>query len=102
MNDDGESQSSGIIRHHQAPDLGDEREPWKNDAACKGEPADLFFPPSKGDNFDPRARICCGGCVVRGACLDYALEHNFRDGLWGGQSPRQRRITLRERKRNAS
>lgn len=97
MNDDGESQSSGIIRHHQAPDLGDEREPWKNDAACKGEPADLFFPGSS-INVGAEVRRMCGLCPVRETCLEYALDNDLRHGVWGGLSVRQRRILQRQRK----
>jgi WhiB family redox-sensing transcriptional regulator len=31
------------------------------------------------------------GCDVRGECLEYALEHDERFGIWGGLSERERR-----------
>jgi hypothetical protein len=32
----------------------------------------------------------CALCPVRLACLDWAIEHNERNGIWGGVSARSR------------
>jgi Transcription factor WhiB len=33
----------------------------------------------------------CAGCEVRAECLQYALDHSERFGVWGGLSERERR-----------
>ena len=33
----------------------------------------------------------CSGCEVRAQCLEYALAHDERFGIWGGLSERERR-----------
>jgi WhiB family redox-sensing transcriptional regulator len=68
------------------PGLGD----WAESAACRevGD-LDLFFPDKGRSAVD--ARTICKGCSVRAECLDYALNHNQRFGVWGGLSERQRR-----------
>ena len=33
----------------------------------------------------------CVGCEVRAECLQYALDHGERFGVWGGLSERERR-----------
>lgn len=66
---------------------------WWLDAACRGlttaERDDIFFP-SRGADVG-RAKTICGGCPVRAECLDYALTHSERFGVWGGLSERERR-----------
>ena len=37
------------------------------------------------------AKRICLGCEVKDACLDYALAHDERFGIWGGLSERERR-----------
>ncbi|CAN5601145.1 hypothetical protein BH24ACT5_BH24ACT5_17330 [soil metagenome] len=66
-----------------------EREPWTTDAACRGMPADLFFP-QQGQPSD-QAKAVCAGCPVRTECLNYALTHYELFGIWGGTSQKQRR-----------
>jgi WhiB family redox-sensing transcriptional regulator len=38
----------------------------------------------------------CRSCDVRAECLEYALEHDERFGIWGGMSERERRRLKRE------
>ncbi|MGI0133722.1 MAG: WhiB family transcriptional regulator [Candidatus Micrarchaeaceae archaeon] len=55
----------------------------------------MFFP---YDARDPRVEIAkaiCGGCVVREACLDYALSRREGSGTWGGMSEWERRRYLK-------
>ena len=60
-----------------------------------GADADLFFP-ERGASTR-RAKAICDGCPVRGECLDYALAHGEKFGIWGGLSERERRRVRRER-----
>lgn len=75
-------------------------EPWRDDAICNQTDPESFFP-EKGGTTRPAKQICLG-CPVRarqlggtGECLDYALEHDERFGIWGGYSERERRRLLR-------
>lgn len=64
---------------------------WRTHAACRGTDPDLFYP-ERGDNVGHRQAVAvCRGCPVRAECLDDALAHNEKVGVWGGLSERQRR-----------
>ncbi|RFZ41381.1 Transcriptional regulator WhiB2 [Mycobacterium marinum] len=65
----------------------DER--WKAQALCAQTDPDAFFP-EKGGTTRPAKRVCLS-CPVRKQCLDYALDHDERFGIWGGFSERERR-----------
>lgn len=62
--------------------------PWMDDAACKGTDLAPFFS-TDSVNKTYATRIC-GGCPVRGECLDYALVFDL-DGIWGGLTDLQRK-----------
>lgn len=63
------------------------------DARCKGLDPELFHP-GRGESTEP-AKAVCSDCPVRLACLDYALAHRERHGVWGGLSERERRSLRR-------
>ena len=42
-------------------------------------------------SFAGAAKKVCTGCEVRAECLEYALAHDERFGIWGGLSERERR-----------
>lgn len=65
---------------------------WQDEALCREVEIDIFFPAAAEDHT-PAKRIC-RHCPVIDACLNYALETDQRHGVWGGWSPRQRRIFL--------
>lgn len=68
---------------------------WQALANCRGvDPALLF--PERGESTR-EAKAMCRGCVVRAECLEYALEHGEKFGIWGGMSERERRRMRRER-----
>jgi WhiB family redox-sensing transcriptional regulator len=69
---------------------------WQDYAKCVGADPDLFFPDTAIHVGDVR-RICAT-CPVRVQCLEFALEHNERDGIWGGTTPRERRAIRRHRR----
>jgi WhiB family redox-sensing transcriptional regulator len=67
----------------------DEEQEWQERALCAQTDPEAFFP-EKGGSTREAKRICLG-CEVRTECLEYALEHDERFGIWGGLSERERR-----------
>lgn len=63
---------------------------WVDRANCSGLDPDLFFP-EVGETSAVAKRVCAT-CVVRTNCLAYAIEHKIKQGIWGGQSPKDRRV----------
>ena len=68
---------------------------WQNYANCLGVDPDLFFPERGASTRE--AKEVCRACVVREHCLEYALEHREKFGIWGGMSERERRRLRRQR-----
>jgi WhiB family redox-sensing transcriptional regulator len=67
----------------------DDNPNWTNTAACKG--ATEIFYPERGDNVSARkAKKICANCPIKQKCLEYALYHNERIGIWGGLTDRER------------
>lgn len=64
-------------------------EPWMADAFCAETDPEAFFP-DKGGTTKP-AKTICSSCAVQAECLEYALTHDERFGIWGGLSERERR-----------
>ena len=62
---------------------------WQERALCAQTDPEAFFP-EKGGSTREAKRICMA-CAVRDECLEYALEHDERFGIWGGLSERERR-----------
>ena len=69
--------------------------PWARRANCLGIDPELFFP-CRGSSTR-EAKEVCRGCVVRVECLDYAIAHGEKWGIWGGLSERERRRVRRAR-----
>lgn len=77
-------------------DQGDsEPKTWWDFANCLGVEPDLFFPERGASTKE--AKEVCRGCVVREDCLEYALDHGEKFGIWGGMSERERRRLRRQR-----
>ncbi len=74
--------------------------PWSNRAACRGLDPTIFFPVTDGD--EAAAKLVCRECDVRELCLEHALGHREREGVWGGCTERERRRIIRRRRRTAS
>jgi WhiB family transcriptional regulator, redox-sensing transcriptional regulator len=64
-------------------------EQWQERALCAQTDPEAFFPEKGGSTRE--AKKICLGCEVRAECLDYALAHDERFGIWGGLSERERR-----------
>jgi len=62
---------------------------WWFAGLCAQTDPELFFPEKGGSVRE--AKAVCAGCPVRVQCLEYALAHDERFGVWGGTSERERR-----------
>lgn len=69
--------------------IGDD---WMVSAACRGVGGDWWFcdetPQAASDRA--KAKRICQRCDVQAHCLQYALEHDERYGIWGGLTVRER------------
>jgi WhiB family redox-sensing transcriptional regulator len=62
--------------------------------------------PEGGGREVTNAKLLCNGdptlgtrpCPVRRQCLEWALTHDEKHGVWGGKSERERRTMRRDRK----
>jgi WhiB family redox-sensing transcriptional regulator len=74
---------------------------WRKHAACRGLDVEIFYPATE-DEFDAiEAKAVCALCPVRQACLEFALAHREREGIWGGATERERRRIIRQRRKSA-
>ena len=62
---------------------------WQEKALCAQTDPEAFFPEKGGSTRE--AKRVCQSCEVQGDCLEYALAHDERFGIWGGLSERERR-----------
>jgi len=67
---------------------------WQDRALCAQTDPEAFFPEKGGSTRE--AKRVCRSCEVRSECLEYALEHDERFGIWGGMSERERRRLKRQ------
>jgi len=86
---DGEPTSSVLSLIAGLSDPSDVEEQWQDRALCAQTDPEAFFP-EKGGSTREAKRICMG-CEVKDECLEYALAHDERFGIWGGLSERERR-----------
>lgn len=64
---------------------------WRTLAKCRGMDPEIFYP-ERGDVVTLRtAKSVCESCPVTGPCLEFALDMNEREGVFGGKSAKQRR-----------
>lgn len=67
----------------------DEDLAWQDFALCAQTDPEAFFPEKGGSTRE--AKKVCRSCEARPDCLQYALDHDERFGIWGGLSERERR-----------
>ncbi len=67
---------------------------WQERALCPQTDPEAFFP-EKGGSVKDAQRICAL-CEVKTECLEYALAHDVRFGVWGGLSEHARRKLKRQ------
>lgn len=70
------------------------RDDWRTRAECRDQDPELFFPtgttgPALLQIED--ALAVCARCPVVDACLQWALETNQEQGVWGGMTEDERR-----------
>ena len=76
---------------------------WMADGKCRNKKhdAEWWWPQHGNDSCIRVALAICVTCPVRDRCLDYALKHNEREGIWGGLLPTARlRVAVLERERH--
>ncbi|CAN5832427.1 WhiB family transcriptional regulator [soil metagenome] len=78
-----------LVADSFVPEPDTEENQWQDRALCAQTDPEAFFP-EKGGSTREAKRICLG-CEVKDECLDYALAHDERFGIWGGLSERERR-----------
>ncbi len=61
---------------------------WQESALCAQTGPEFFFPEPGSSTRE--AKRLCGACDMRAACLEYALSHDERFGVWGGLSEKER------------
>ncbi|ABS06121.1 WhiB family transcriptional regulator [Kineococcus radiotolerans] len=69
---------------------------WREAGLCAQTDPEVFFPEKGGPS--KTARAVCQSCDVRQQCLEYALAHDERFGIWGGLSERERRRLKKDRR----
>ncbi len=62
---------------------------WQEKSLCAQTDPEAFFPEKGGSTRE--AKRVCQSCEVQVECLEYALAHDERFGIWGGLSERERR-----------
>lgn len=85
------------IEDRTAPDSApaDAELSWQETALCAQTGPELFFPEPGSSTRE--AKFLCGMCEGRVACLEYALRHDERFGVWGGLSEQERYALKRRR-----
>jgi len=74
---------------------------WTDQAACRGAESALFFPSDSLERKEDRrdrelaAKRLCASCPVREECLEAALNHQEKYGIWGGYNEVERRALRR-------
>lgn len=61
---------------------------WRDRALCTEVDPEMFFPEKGGSAL--AAKRICAKCEVREDCLLWALEHDERQGIWGGKTRPER------------
>lgn len=71
---------------------------WREQAACRGEQPELFFPVGTSGpalRQIEQAKEICRSCPVIAQCLAAALANGEDAGIWGGTTPEERRLMRR-------
>lgn len=69
-------------------------------SACFGENPELWFATHPRNQV--KAKAICGRCPIRQQCLEHALKHRIKDGIWGGLTRAERdKLTRRPAKPRA-
>lgn len=86
-----------VRSYHDTEDI----EEWSVKAACNNADPELFFSADgeRASSAERRFREAksryCVSCLVRVACLSYAIENGEEFGVWGGLDESERRLLAR-------
>lgn len=70
--------------------------PWREAAACIDVTYQVSFFPSKEDLLGiAKAKAVCSTCPVSDQCLSWAIVSNQTEGIWGGNTAKERRTIRR-------
>ncbi|WP_274919459.1 WhiB family transcriptional regulator [Streptomyces sp. WZ-12] len=76
---------------------------WRHRAVCREENPELFFPIGNTGpailQIEEAKAVCCR-CPVIEQCLQWALESEQNEGVWGGLSEDERQAMKRRSARN--
>ena len=70
---------------------------WVGKAACSGLDPAIFYPPTEEESEE--AKAICEECPVQLDCLEHAIAHREKNGVWGGATERERLRIIRRRRR---
>lgn len=65
-------------------------------ALCAQADPDLFTPDGKGTHLALKAKEICGRCPVQEKCLQWALDNDEGNSVYGGHTARERRALKRK------
>ena len=76
-----------------------EADHWRDQAACRDHPTEVFFPGKNNPQAMRQAKAICAECPVADRCLDLALSNPWYGdhGVWGGLSENERSKIRRTR-----
>lgn len=67
---------------------------WRSQANCTSVDTEAFYD-TEESNMKKQAAKYCSSCPVQNQCLYTAIAIDERYGVWGGLTPRQRKILNR-------
>ena len=86
---------SQIERLVPPPAEGDQRLAWQARAKCRDHDPEIFHPTPNDHARRERAKQICAGCPVAGQCLQWALEMDEPNSVYGGLDGHERRALAR-------
>lgn len=73
--------------------------PFDGTQLCSMYDTDIFYPEEYTEESVAKAKSICGDCWLNTKCLSYAVANRENEGVWGGTTPRERRLMLRRKKK---
>jgi WhiB family redox-sensing transcriptional regulator len=64
---------------------GDDK--WRKRAQCRNVDTSVFY----GNDAHRKGKLVCVSCVVKDDCLQFALDNDISEGVYGGYTPKERK-----------
>ncbi len=74
-----------------------DEEDWRSRGSCRGVDPAIMFPVTAFDEMI--GKRVCANCPSKSPCLQYALNNNEKDGIWGETTESERNRIQRQRRR---